>query len=278
MRRTGIITLLTLLPASAFAQSAAQTQVLAGIEAKRAQYTDVAQRIWGFAEVGYQEVKSSALLQEQLKAAGFTVQAGVAEMPTAFVASYGSGTPVIAIVGEFDALPGLSQDAVPSRKILIEGGPGHGCRHHLFGTAATAAAIAVKDWLAARRRSGTVRFYGTPAEEGGGGKIYMIRAGLFKDVDAVVSWHPGDVNQVNRATSLANISAKFRFRGVSAHAAGAPEQGRSALDGVEAMDAMVNLMTPDTSTCGFWTGSGSESSTPRRARHWVPARRWSRSW
>lgn len=236
--------LLTLSPATGFAQAPnrSRDQVIAGIEAKRAQYTDVAQRIWGFAEVGYQEVKSSALLQEQLKGAGFTVQTSVAEIPTAFVASYGSGKPVIAIVGEFDALPGLSQDAAPTRKILVEGGPGHGCGHHLFGTAATAAAIAVKDWLAVNRRSGTVRFYGTPAEEGGGGKIYMIRAGLFKDVDAVVSWHPGDLNQVNRATSLANISAKFRFHGVSAHASGAPEQGRSALDGVEAMNAMVNLM------------------------------------
>lgn len=216
--------------------------VLAGLDARQRQYAEVAQRIWGFAEVGYQEEKSSALLQDQLKAAGFRIAAGVAEMPTAFTATYGSGKPVIAIVGEFDALPGLSQDAVPSRKILLDGGPGHGCGHHLFGTAATAAAIAVQEWMAANNRTGTVRFYGTPAEEGGGGKIYMIRAGLFKDVDAVVSWHPGDINQVTRATTLANTSAKFRFRGISAHAAAAPEQGRSALDGVEAMNAMVNLM------------------------------------
>jgi aminobenzoyl-glutamate utilization protein B len=149
---------------------------------------------------------------------------------------------VIGIVGEFDALPGLSQDALPTRKALVEGGPGQGCGHHLFGTASTAAAIAVKEWLASTGRSGTVKFFGTPAEEGGGGKVYMIRAGLFRDVDAVVAWHPGDLNQVTRATTLANISAKFRFHGVSAHAAAAPEQGRSALDAVEAMDNMVNMM------------------------------------
>lgn len=235
---------LLLIPHVSQAQTPARTQdqVLSGIEARRAQYSDVARRIWDLAEVGYQEEQSSALLQEQLRSAGFKVEAGVAEIPTAFMASYGSGKPVIAIVGEFDALPGLSQGAVPARKVLIDGGPGHGCGHHLFGTASTAAAIAVKEWLAASGRTGTVRFYGTPAEEGGGGKIYMIRAGLFQDVDAVVSWHPGDLNQVSRASSLANTSAKFRFRGVSAHAAAAPEQGRSALDGVEAMNAMVNLM------------------------------------
>jgi len=216
--------------------------VLADLDAKSPGYAGVAKQVWGFAEVGYQEEKSSALLQSRLKSAGFVIDAGVGEMPTAFVASYGSGKPVIALVGEFDALPGLSQDAVPVRKVLIEGGPGHGCGHHLFGTAAAAAAISVKDWLVSGKRNGTVRFYGAPAEEGGGGKIYMIRAGLFKDVDAVVSWHPGDLNQVNRASSLANTSAKFRFHGVSAHAAAAPDQGRSALDAVEAMNAMVNLM------------------------------------
>jgi len=216
--------------------------ILTDLDTKASGYAGTARQIWGFAEVGYQEAKSSALLQDRLRAAGFSIEAGVGEMPTAFVASYGSGKPVIAIVGEFDALPGLSQDAVPVRKVLVDGGPGHGCGHHLFGTAAAAAAISVKDWLVAGKRGGTVRFYGAPAEEGGGGKIYMIRAGLFTDVDAVVSWHPGDLNQVNRASSLANTSAKFRFHGVSSHAAAAPDQGRSALDGVEAMNAMVNLM------------------------------------
>jgi aminobenzoyl-glutamate utilization protein B len=227
---------------AAQARPAAADPLAAAIDAKAPAYAAVARRIWEFAEVGYQEEKSSALLQDQLRAAGFTVQAGVAEIPTAFVATYGSGKPVIAIIGEYDALPGLSQDAVPVRKILADGGPGHGCGHHLFGTAAVAASIAVKDWLASSRRSGTLKFLGTPAEEGGGGKIYMIRAGLLKDVDAAITWHPGDVNQVTRATTLANNSAKFRFKGLSAHAAAAPEAGRSALDGVEAMNAMVNLM------------------------------------
>ena len=224
------------------AQARGTDAVLSSLDAKASAYAGIAKQIWGFAEVGYQETRSSALLQEQLRAAGFKVEAGVAEIPTAFVATFGSGEPVIGILGEYDALPGLSQDAVPTPKPVIAGGPGHGCGHHLFGTASVAAAIAVKDWLTANGRGGTIKFFGTPAEEGGGGKVYMIRAGLFRDVDAVISWHPGDVNQVTKATTLANFSAKFRFRGLSAHAAGAPEQGRSALDGVEAMNAMVNLM------------------------------------
>jgi aminobenzoyl-glutamate utilization protein B len=233
---------LAIVPSALFAQEAGTDAMLKALDEKAPAYTSVAHRIWEFAEVGYQETRSSALLQDQLRAAGFTVESGVAEIPTAFVASWGQGSPVIGIVGEFDALPGLSQDAVPTRKILVEGGPGHGCGHHLFGTASTAAAIAVKQWLQQSGRSGTIKFFGTPAEEGGGGKVYMIRAGLFRGVDAIVTWHPGDVNQVTKATTLANISAKFRFHGVSAHAAGAPEQGRSALDGVEAMDNMVNLL------------------------------------
>ncbi|HEX9164921.1 MAG TPA: amidohydrolase [Gemmatimonadales bacterium] len=241
MRTLTATCLLSLLAAPLAAQRDAAS-VLRALDTRAPAYAGIAKQIWGFAEVGYQEVKSSALLQEQLRAAGFAVEAGVAEIPTAFVATWGSGQPVIAIMGEFDALPGLSQDAVPTPKPLIAGGAGHGCGHHLFGTAATAAAIAVKDWLAATGGKGTIRFLGTPAEEGGGGKVYMIRAGLFRDVDVAVTWHPGDVNQVSRATSLANVSAKFRFRGLSAHAAAAPEQGRSALDGVEAMNAMVNLM------------------------------------
>lgn len=213
-----------------------------GIDARADRYAEVARQIWNFAEVGYQEERSSALLQSVLGEAGFTIERGVADMPTAFVATWGSGAPVIGILGEYDALPGLSQAAVPVRQPLVEGGPGHGCGHHLFGTASAAAAIAVKDWLVASGRRGTVRFYGTPAEEGGSGKVYMVRAGLFSDVDAVLAWHPGDRHQVDTATSLANITGKFRFRGIAAHAAAAPERGRSALDGVEAMNHMVNLM------------------------------------
>jgi aminobenzoyl-glutamate utilization protein B len=227
--------------APSFAQ-ADPASVLASIDARRSAYGDVARQIWNFAEVGYQEAQSSALLQQQLQAAGFDVNAGVAEIPTAFVASYGSGDPVIGIIGEFDALPGLSQAASPERKPVIENGAGHGCGHHLFGVGAVAAAVAVKDWLIATKRPGTIRFFGTPAEEGGSGKVYMLRAGLFDDVDAVVTWHPGDRNASSASSTLANVTGKFRFRGQSAHASSAPHRGRSALDGVEAMNAMVNLM------------------------------------
>jgi aminobenzoyl-glutamate utilization protein B len=215
---------------------------LTALDAKSAHYADVAKQIWGFAELGYEEFKSSALLRRELATAGFKVDSGVAGEPTAFIASYGSGKPVIAIVGEFDALPGLSQDALPDKKPLLDGAPGHGCGHHLFGTASVASAIAVKEWMVANKITGTLRFYGTPAEEGGSGKVYMVRDGLFDDVDAVVTWHPGDRNAASSGSTLANVGAKFRFHGISAHAAAAPDKGRSALDAVEAMDNMVNMM------------------------------------
>ncbi len=241
VRAIGILALTAATARLTFGQDA-RDEVATAIEASREAYAAVARDIWGYAEVGYQEVQSSALLQSKLEAAGFAVEAGIAEMPTAFVASYGSGRPVIAILAEFDALPGLSQDAVPVRKPLVELASGHGCGHHLFGTASTAAGIAVKEWLAAIGRSGTIRVYGTPAEEGGAGKVYMVRAGLFNDVDVVLHWHPGDRNDASPGFSLANRSAKFRFYGVSTHAAAAPQRGRSALDGVESMNYMVNLM------------------------------------
>jgi aminobenzoyl-glutamate utilization protein B len=149
----------------------AGTQIIEGIEAKRQAYADVAPQIWKYAETGFQEVKSSALLESRLADTGFSVQKGVADIPTAFVASYGSGTPVIAFVGEYDALPGLSQKPVPEKKPVTPGAPGHACGHNLLGTASMAAAIAVKDWLSAGHREGTVRFYGTPAEEGGAAKV-----------------------------------------------------------------------------------------------------------
>ncbi|MBT8188493.1 MAG: amidohydrolase [Croceitalea sp.] len=214
---------------------------LSSIDAKAATYGDIAMQIWNLAEMGYQEEKSSRLLQETLAAEGFAIEKGVANIPTAFVAEYGNGGPIIAILGEYDALPGLSQQALPEKK-SADGEAGHACGHHLFGTASTAAAIAVKDWLVTNKIDGTIRFYGCPAEEGGGAKVYMAREGLFNDVDVALHWHPSSQNAASAAAALANISAKFRFNGISAHAAGAPQMGRSALDGVEAMNNMVNMM------------------------------------
>ena len=199
-------------------------------------------QIWDFAEVGYKEVKSAALHVQHLKEAGFSVETGVAGIPTAFVATYGSGSPVIGILAEYDALPGLGQAAVPEKTPVAGKNAGHGCGHHLFGTASVSAGIAIKGLIAAGKIKGTVKVFGTPAEEGGSGKVFLVRAGLFNDVDAVIHWHPDDVNAVTTTSALANKSAKFKFYGISAHAAAAPDQGRSALDAVEAMDNMVNMM------------------------------------
>ena len=222
------------------------TKILKSIQENKSVYTTVAQQIWSYAEMGYQEEQSSALLQKILKAEGFEITKGVAEIPTAFVASYGSGGPVIAVLGEFDALPGLSQKALPY-KVSNDAKAGHACGHHLFGTASAAAAIALKNYLIGQNMPGTIRFYGCPAEEGGSGKVYMTRAGLFDDVDIALHWHADSKNSAGIRPALANKSAKFRFYGVSAHAAGAPEKGRSSLDAVEAMNDMVNMMREHTS-------------------------------
>ena len=219
-----------------------KTIAMADLQAKYEDYKKIALQIWEYAEVGYKEVKSSALHQKTLQDNGFTVQAGVADIPTAFVATYGSGKPVIGILAEFDALPGLSQEAVPEKKPIDGKNAGHGCGHHLFGTASVAAGIEIKKLIEEKKISGTVKVYGCPAEEGGSGKVYMVRAGLFNDVDVVIHWHPGADNSVTMTSALANKSAKFRFHGLSAHAAAAPDKGRSALDGVESLDYMVNMM------------------------------------
>ena len=239
---TAVLVVLAVLAAPA-QQGPDAAGVLKSIDAKRDQYAAIAKQIWDFPELGFQEERSGALLQKTLADAGFSVAKGVAGMPTAFTASYGTGKPVIAIVGEFDALPGLSQAAGdPARRPVKAGASGHACGHNLLGTASAAAAIAVKEWMIRTEQTGTVRYYGTPAEEGGGGKVYMVREGLFKDVDAVVTWHPGDQNSANPASSLATIAAYFRFYGVASHAAASPDKGRSALDGLESMDYMVNMM------------------------------------
>jgi aminobenzoyl-glutamate utilization protein B len=241
MKRTAICLGLALLSPAILAADSGDG--LREFLAKRsARDAEVAKSIWDWAEVGYQETKSSALLQEELTKAGFKVEPGVAGIPTAFVATAGSGEPVIAILAEFDALPGINQDAVAERSPIAGKNAGHACGHHLFGTASVSAGIAIADWLKRSGTQGTIRVFGTPAEEGGSGKVYMVRAGLFNDVDAVMHWHASDVNFAGVDKALANKSAKFRFRGISAHASGAPDKGRSALDGVEAMNVMANMM------------------------------------
>jgi len=216
--------------------------VLSHVAAHADRFGIISRQIWESPEIGFHEQKSSALLRDELRAAGFRIQDGVAGMPTAFTAEWGSGQPVIAILGEFDALPGMSQKDVPHAEAIVAGAPGHGCGHNLLGTASALAAVAVKEEMQARGLKGTVRFYGTPAEEGGGGKIYMLHAGLFRDVDVALTWHPGDANQVNLQSSLANNGARFRFYGTAAHAAAAPERGRSALDGALVMLNAVEFL------------------------------------
>ncbi|MEP2103608.1 MAG: amidohydrolase [Parasphingorhabdus sp.] len=242
MKRFGILFALAALPSAAFAQDAQEAKILEGIDARYDETASVARQIWEWAEVGYQEEKASALLQQNLRAQGFKITTGVAEIPTAFVAEYGKGGPVIAILAEYDALPGINQDAVATRSPIAGKTAAHACGHNLFGAGSLEAAIAVKKWLDETGTPGRVRLYGTPAEEGGSGKVYMVRAGLFDDVDFALHWHGDDENSAAARTTLANRSAKFRFRGVSAHAAGAPEKARSALDGVEAFNLMINMM------------------------------------
>tara|TARA_B100000683_G_scaffold117962_1_gene115986 strand:+ start:228 stop:1586 length:1359 start_codon:yes stop_codon:yes gene_type:complete len=213
------------------------------VSSKKNTFQKIAIDIWELAELGYLEHKSSELLADELRKNGFKITKGVADIPTSFVAEYSNGGPIIGILGEFDALPGLAQTSSPFKEVAQnETGAGHACGHHLFGAASAWAAVAIKEWIVENDINGTIRFYGTPAEEGGSGKVYMVREGLFEDVDIVLHWHPDDVNSANSRTSNSNKSGKFRFKGISAHAAGAPELGRSALDGVEAMNHMVNMM------------------------------------
>ncbi len=229
----------------ACAQTVAQDErasLLKQMDAQAQKYGALSRKIWEEPEVGYKEHKSAALLKAELRAAGFALQENVADIPTAFVASYGSGQPIIGIIGEYDALPGLSQADGAEKKAIVTGAPGHGCGHNLFGVASAFAAITVKNYLVEKKLSGTIRFYGSPAEEGGGGKVYMSRAGVFNDCDVVLAWHPGDRNAADMQSSLANISAKFRFYGTAAHAAGAPQQGRSALDAALLMTHAVDML------------------------------------
>jgi aminobenzoyl-glutamate utilization protein B len=213
------------------------------IESNQKLFTDLSDAVWGFAELGYRELQSSQLLITALERQGFAVQRGVAEIPTAFVASYEKGKgPVIGVLGEFDALPGLSQECVPHRKPLVSGAPGHGCGHNLLGVAGIAACFALKQALDAGQIQGTVRYYGCPAEEGGAAKAFMAKAGIFGDVDICITWHPDTLNGTLWANFLANYRVGFKFHGKPAHAAADPYNGRSALDAVELMNVGVNYL------------------------------------
>ena len=214
------------------------------VEEKLPVFTDVSDKVWDFAELMFQEHKSSALEAEVMKQQGFTVEYGVAGMDTAMVASYGSGHPVVAILGEYDALPALSQKPDCMTKDPIEDGkPGHGCGHHLLGAASMSACTAVKDYLQANNLPGTIRYYGCPAEEGGAGKAIMIRAGLFKDVDIVLTWHPAQFNYAwDGSDCLAIMMSKYSFKGISSHAAASPQHGRSALDALELMNVGIQFL------------------------------------
>jgi aminobenzoyl-glutamate utilization protein B len=224
------------------ANRAMKQAAVASVERQGADLIRMSDEIWGFAEVGLEETRSSEVLASYAQRQGFTVERGVAGMPTAFVASYGSGRPIIAILGEYDALPGISQKALPTREALHAGEAGHGCGHNLFGAASLGAAVAIKEMIAAGSLKGTVRFYGTPAEESLGGKIYMIREGLFRDVDIALAWHPDDKTTVDNLGAQAIVQFMVEFRGRTAHAAADPWNARSASDAAEAFTHGVNLL------------------------------------
>ena len=199
--------------------------------------------IWEYAELSLKEFRSAQEYARVLAELGFTVQTGLCGMPTAFSGSYGSGRPIIGILGEFDALSGLSQKAAVARKEeLVHGGAGHGCGHNLLGAGALAAAYGIKCYLEKTGGSGTVIFYGTPGEEGGAGKAFMAKEGIFRDLDCALTWHPADSNEVVTGTCNSCIQTLYKFRGTAAHAAGDPEDGRSALDAMELMNVGVQYL------------------------------------
>ena len=243
--------------------------------------TGLSDRIWAFAETALREHKSAAALADYAEQQGFRVERGVAGMPTAFVATYGTGRPVIGIMGEYDALPGVSQKATAVKEPLQPGAAGHACGHNLFGAASLGAAIAVKEQIAAGRLKGTVRFYGTPAEENYSGKVYMAREGLFDDVDAVLAWHPGDKTQADMVSSQAMVDLGIEFHGRTAHSAGDPWNGRSALDAVEVFTHGLNLMREHvrpTSRIHYTISAGGDvpNVVPEYARVWLWLRDWKR--
>jgi aminobenzoyl-glutamate utilization protein B len=219
------------------------------IDSRKDFFTQISDEIWGYAELKFEEYRSADLLCKTLESEGFQVERNVAGMETAFIGRYGQGKPVIAILGEFDALYGMSQaGGVTCQQPVMNGAPGHGCGHHLLGTGALAAAIAVRQYMLENDLNGTVLYFGCPGEEGGFGKTYMVREGVFQDVDCALAWHPAPGNMVSNSSTLANFNVYYRFKGKSSHAAFAPQLGRSALDALELMNVGVNYLREHVST------------------------------
>lgn len=212
------------------------------IELMQDELIEISDTIWQYAEIGLEEYKSSKLLADFAEKNGFKVERGISGMPTAFIATYGTGKPVIGITGEYDALPGLSQKVIPKKEAIIEGGPGHGCGHNLIGTGALGTALAIKTLIENGSLKGTIRYYGTPAEENYGGKLYMARDGYFDELDICLNWHTGDLTKTYFRNSYALFDYSIRFHGRTAHASDSPWDGRSSLDAVESFVNGINLL------------------------------------
>jgi aminobenzoyl-glutamate utilization protein B len=243
------------------------------LEERQHRFIRMADQIWAHPQVALEEAFACQLQIDDLIADDFRITRDVGGLPTAFVAEWGQGGPIIGFLGEYDALPDLSQHSQPTQVPIVARGPGHGCGHNLLGTACLASASALKSWLAATGRPGTVRYYGCPAEETLLGKVYMARAGVFDDLDAAVTWHPGGATRVFRGSTLAMDNLKFRFFGRTAHAGVAPEAGRSALDAVELTNIGVNFLrehVPSTVRLHYviTNGGGAPNVVPAEAEVW----------
>jgi len=217
-------------------------EVINWLDQNQSQFIEMADQIWQSPELPWREFKSSRIQADFLESEGFSVSWNVGDLNTAFMAEWGEGKPILGFIGEYDALPGLSQKNQPTKEAVVDGGPGHGCGHNLLGTGAVASTVATQKWLMSNGESGTVRYYGCPAEEKGSGKVFMARVGAFNDLDAALNFHPGKINMPEKGGAVGVNAIYFQFFGQSAHAGGAPDKGRSALDAVELMNVGVNYL------------------------------------
>jgi aminobenzoyl-glutamate utilization protein B len=264
------------------ATSTVKRAAVASVERHAAELTGLSDRIWEYAETALREHKSSKALADYAEQQGFTVTRGVSGMPTAFIARFGNGKPVIGIMGEYDALPGVSQKAIAEKSPLVAGAAGHACGHNMFGAASMGAALAIREQIAAGKLKGTVVFFGTPAEEAVGGKTYMARDGVFDDVDVMFAWHPGDESMADTTTSQAMVDLMVEFKGQAAHAAADPWNGRSALDGALAFQNGVEMMREHmrpSSRVHYVVVDGGDvpNVIPEHAKVWIWARDQKRS-